>query len=185
MAQNLRLMKEQSALLVIDVQDRLYRQVDRGTEVLDQMMKVLKGFLVLQIPIIVTEQYPEGLGQTISELRELLGDQQHYFPKTSFSCLGDPTIKAHIESLPVSQWVLVGVEAHVCVLQTARDLLAANKQVIVINDAITSRSVYDFSSAIAELRDMGARISSMETVLFELVADARSTDFKRIIQIVK
>ena len=99
--------------------------------------------------------------------------------------MDDDLVKAELLLAPVSQWVLAGIEAHVCVLQTAKDLLEQGKQVVVLNDAISSRSIYDFSTAIAEMRDCGARISSTETVLFELLRDSKAAEFKEISQLIK
>jgi nicotinamidase-related amidase len=184
-AQNFRLLKERTGLLVIDVQEKLIKLVDRSSEVLCAMQKTIKGFQLLRLPIFVTEQYPQGLGATVAGLKSYFGDQQTYFAKTSFSCLGDPEIKKNILESPVDQWVLIGIEAHVCVLQSARDLLMSNKQVVILNNAITSRSIFDFSTAIAEMRDMGARISSTETVLFELLQNSQAQAFKSISQLIK
>ena len=182
---NFTLLKPKAALLVIDVQEKLFGHVERSCEVLHSLLKVVRGAQLLGIPIYATEQYPHGLGPTLAPLRELLGPEQTYLDKTCFSCLGDPGIKEHLLKEPVSQWILVGIEAHVCVLQTAKDLRAAGKEVTVLNDAIASRSIYDFSTAIAEMRDCGVRISSVETILFELVRDAKAPEFKAISQLVK
>jgi nicotinamidase-related amidase len=99
--------------------------------------------------------------------------------------LNDPELNKYLLALPVQQWVLIGIEAHVCVLQTAKDLLRENKQVVVLNDAISSRSIYDFATAIAEMRDCGVRISSAETILFELLKDSKAEEFKQISHLVK
>lgn len=179
------LTRQNTGLLVVDMQDKLFNHVDRPCEVLLGVQKVIKGFQILQLPIVVTEQYPQGLGPTIETLKSCLGENQTYLPKTCFSCLGDQKIEEEVLNLPVDSWVIVGIEAHVCVLQTARDLIQQGKAVVVLNDCITSRSVFDFSTAIAELRDMGARISSAETVLFELVKDAKAPEFREISQLVK
>lgn len=180
-----KLKKETTGLLLIDVQDKLFRLVDRSCEVMQTIQKAIKGFKVLNLPIITTEQYPEGLGSTVQTLKPLLGEGQKYYSKTSFSCIGDPNIRELILKTPVTQWVLAGIEAHVCVLQTAKDLVAEGKEVVVLNDAITSRSVYDFSTAIAEMRDCGIRISSTETVLFELLRDSSSAEFKAMSALIK
>lgn len=185
MTANFFLDRKKTALFVIDVQDKLFSKVERSCEVMLTIQKVIQGFQILNLPILVTEQYPKGLGPTIATLKAVLGDHQEYLGKTTFSCFKDPTIKEKIHSLRSDQWVLVGLEAHVCVLQTAKDLLQMGKKVIVLNDAITSRSLYDFSTAIAELRDCGARISSAETVLFELLGDSQASEFKKISQLIK
>lgn len=182
---NYKLNREHTALLVIDVQERLFPYVENQCEVMQNIQKAVKGFQILSLPIFVTEQYPQGLGATVTPLKSCFKDMQHYFVKTAFSCLDDTQIKKTVMNSPYTQWVLVGIEAHVCVLQTAKDLLAENKQVIVLNDAISSRSVYDFSTAIAEMRDCGARISSTETILFELLRDSQASEFKEISQLIK
>lgn len=179
------LSKEKTGLLLIDVQERLFPYLDRRSEVLTSMQTIIKGFQILNLPIVITEQYPQGLGHTVPFLRECFPIEKEIFTKTAFSCLQDPIIRDYILKLPISQWVISGVEAHVCVQQTVRDLLSHDKEVVVLNDAITSRSVYDFSTAIAEMRDFGARISSCETVLFELLVDAKSPDFRAISALVK
>lgn len=182
---NFFLSRHQAGLLVIDVQEKLFPYMDHSCELVYGIQKVIKGFRVLQLPIVVTEQYPEGLGATLQGLKNCLDPLQSIWTKTSFSCFGDAKIRTKIMEMPVDQWVVIGIEAHVCVLQTAKDLLRANKQVVVVNDAISSRSVYDFSTAIAEMRDSGARISSAEIVLFELLGDARAQEFKEISQLIK
>lgn len=185
MGQNFTLSRSSTGLLVIDVQENLFQYVDRSCEVMQKMQTMVRGFQAMGLPIFASEQYPNGLGPTVAGLKACLGPSQKYFSKTTFSCLGDEAIRKTLTALPLSQWVLIGIEAHVCVLQTAKDLLNAGKQVVVVNDAITSRSIYDFSTAIAELRDIGARVTSTETVLFELVGDSKASEFKKISQLIK
>lgn len=180
-----KLSREKTGLLIIDVQEKLIQLEDRSVEVLQVIQKVIKGFQILGLPIFVTEQYPEGLGATVPGIKSLLGDDQCYFPKTAFSCMGDVVIRKKLEETGLTQWVILGIEAHVCVLQTAKDLLFSGFETVVLNDAITSRSVYDFATAIAEMRDYGIRISSAETVLFELIADSTAPEFKKISQLIK
>ena len=183
MTVNYRFERSKTCLLIIDVQGKLFAQVERPCEVMHAIQKVVRGFQIMDLPIVVTEQYPEGLGSTVVGLKNLLGDKTEYFKKTTFSCVANPEI---IEKLmPFDQFILVGIEAHVCVLQTAKDLLKSGKQVAVLNDATTSRSIYDFSTAIAEIRDVGGRISSVETVLFELIQDSASPEFKQISGLIK
>lgn len=185
MNRNARLDRKKTALLVIDVQEKLFPLVENSCIVIQAMQQVIRGFQILDLPIFATEQYPEKLGSTVAVLKGLLGEQQHYFSKTAFSCLGETSVRENLLSLPIEQWVLIGIEAHVCVLQTAKDLLEEGKQVIIINNAISSRSIYDFSTAIAEMRDCGARITSAETVLFELLRHSKTAEFKEISQLIK
>jgi nicotinamidase-related amidase len=133
----------------------------------------------------VTEQYPKGLEGTVKPLKELLPPDQTYFSKTVFSSWADDTIRRHIESLSKKQWILIGIEAHVCVQQTAMDMLEAGFEVVVVNDAISSRSIYDFSTGIADMRDQGVRISSAEAVLFEIIKDSKHPQFKEFSKLIK
>lgn len=175
----------QAVLLIIDVQEKLFACVNRSDDVLNSLCKVIKGFQILEIPILLSEQYPQGLGKTITLLQSLLGDAYQPWIKSTFSCLEDLNFLNFVKSLSYDQWVIVGIEAHVCVLQTVKDLLKLGKQVVVLSDAMTSRSLFDCSTAIAEMRDYGARISSVETVLFELLKDSKHQQFKSISHLLK
>jgi isochorismate hydrolase len=182
---NDKLTRSTVGLLVVDVQEKLFPYVENSCPVMQTIQKAVRGFQILHLPIYVTEQYPKGLGHTVATLKGVLGQEQTYLPKTTFSCLDDQFVKETLLKAPIAQWVVAGIEAHVCILQTVKDLLENQRQVIVLNDAISSRSIYDFSTAIAELRDCGARISSTETVLFELLRDSKAAEFKEISQLIK
>lgn len=179
------LSRENAGLLVVDVQENLLPHIERAELVVSTMRMAIKGFQILRTPIVVTEQYPQGLGHTIPALKSCFSPTQQILNKTTFSCLNDIEIKRYLLAQPIEQWILIGLEAHICVLQTAKGLLASGKQVVVLNDAISSRSIYDFSTAIAELRDIGARITSTETALFEMLRDSKAPEFKQISQLVK
>lgn len=178
--------RQRAGLLVIDVQEALVACVDRAVEVVQTLCAAIQGCQILGLPIVVTEQYPKGLGPTTMAVQAAMGEDFPVpFVKTTFSCLADPRIKEAVLSMPVDQWILTGFEAHICVLQTAKDLLKEKKSVIVLNDAITSRSVFDFSTAIAELRDLGVRVTCTEAVLFELLGSSQAPEFKAISNLVK
>lgn len=177
--------KKSTGLLLIDVQERLYPHLERPCELLSSIQQVIKGFQILKLPIFVSEQYPQGLGTTLPAIKQLLPADQQFLTKTSFSCLGDEQIKKQLLDTNIFHWVLVGIEAHVCVLQTAKALLNEGKNVVVLNNAISSRSIYDLSTAIGELRDAKIRVSTVETVLFELLADSTAAEFKQISALVK
>lgn len=185
MGQNFTLDRSKTAILLIDVQERLFDRVERAQDILRVLQTALKGFQLLQLPLFVTEQYPQGLGPTIPEIKRCLPESQQILTKTAFSCLGDTGCRESLLAHPATQWILMGIEAHVCVLQSAKDLLSAGKQVAVLNDAISSRSIYDFSTAIAEMRDIGVRVTSTETVLFELLHEAKAPEFKQISSLIK
>lgn len=177
--------KEKAGLLIVDVQEKLLPHVDRSYDILRAIQKVIKGFQTLHIPIFVSEQYPQGLGGTVEPLKTLLDQSQKYHAKTTFSCIDDENLKNELLKQPIDVWILAGIEAHVCVLQTAKDLKDEGKNVVVLNDAISSRSIYDFSTAIAEMRDYGIRITSTETVFFELLGCSTIPEFKKISELIK
>lgn len=179
--------RKRTGLMIIDVQDKLFNKVENTCGVLLALQKIIKGMQILHCPILVSEQYPEALGPTVATVKACLDDNQKYMAKTAFSCLEDSSLKNEILESPIQQWVLGGIEAHVCVLQTARDLVEAGKDVVILNDAISSRSIFDYSTAIAELRDMGPkiRISSVEIVLFELMKHSKIPEFKEISRLIR
>lgn len=176
--------KATTGFILIDVQERLFPLVENPCEVEETMVKAIKGFKVLGLPFIVSEQYPEKMGSTIPSLKELTKEEKPY-AKTAFSCFKDHNLKEVLSKHPVKTWILLGIEAHVCVLQTAKDLIAEGKNCVVLNDAISSRSVYDYSTAIAEMRDLGIRVTSTETALFELLQNSKVPEFKSISQLIK
>lgn len=180
MTANFDLLRMKSALLVIDVQEESFGRMERPCEILYNMQQAVQGFQILGLPIYITEQDSKQFGSTIKPLKDMLGSDQVYWDKTTFSCINDQKFKEMVLTSTIEQWVLIGIEAHISILQTAKGLLRAHKKVVVLNDAITSKSIYDFSTSIAELRDVGVRISSTETVLFELLEDSRSVEFQEI-----
>ena len=181
----IKLEPQKAAFLLVDVQEKLFPHVDHACDMLERQLLLISGLKLLEVPMLVTEQYPKGLGPTIKPLQDVLGEKTYYPSKTTFSAAADEGIKAQINAQGRSQYIVAGIEAHVCVLQTVRDLIKLGKEVVVVNDAISSRSIYDFSSGIAEMRDMGARISSTETVLFELFHDAKHPQFKALSALIK
>lgn len=176
--------RSKAALLIIDVQDKLFPLVDHPKQTLESMLKLIKGFTILGLPIAVSEQYPRGLGHTIAEIKEALPKDQKFFEKTTFACGRNAKLRDYLLNLDIDHWVLAGIEAHVCVMQTAKDLVLMGKHVVVINDAISSRSIYDFSTGIAEMKDW-ARVTSTESALFELIGDAGSPEFKSCLELFK
>jgi nicotinamidase-related amidase len=179
------LKKESCGLWIVDVQEKLFPLVDRCDDVLEKIIFTLMAAKLLKLPIFVTEQHPQGLGETLAQIKKQLPQGEIIYPKTTFSGYKDPEVKKAVDQIGVQTWILVGIEAHICVLQTAKDLLTAQIQVVALNDAISARSLFDFSSAIGEMRDVGVRISSSETVIYELIRDAQNPEFKAILPLVK
>lgn len=180
-----KLNKETSALLIVDVQEKLFPLVEHPCEMLEKMLLLINGCKLFHLPTVVSEQYPKGLGSTIEALKKTVPQEAAYFSKTTFACSGDPVLQKAIGNLGRKQWIVAGIEAHVCILQTVRGLLEAGFEVVVANDAISSRSIYDFSTAIAELKEWGVRVTSVETILFELMEDASKPEFKALSALIK
>lgn len=172
------LQKEKAGLLVIDMQDKILQCTERLAETVDRAQLAICGLQEMGIPLLATEQNPSGLGPTTEVIRYHLVNPP--LAKTTFSCWRDENCRQAMDELQRSQWILMGVEAHICVMQTAYDLIQAGHQVVILNDAVTSRSIFDYSTAIAEMRDMGARIASTEIVLFELLESYHHPQFRTI-----
>ncbi len=174
-----------SQLVMIDMQTKLSTAMPA-----DAMQKVVKNCAILaqaanllQVPIIATEQYPQGLGGTLPEISQHFGNKKP-IEKTAFSASGDAKFKQllHRDKLQI---VLAGMEAHICVLQTALDLVAQSKQVFVVEDAVTSRDAANKANALARLRDAGCVITNTESVLFEWLGDANHEAFKTLSKFIR
>ena len=174
-----------SQLVVIDMQSKLAPAMN-----LDAMQSVTKNCAILlqaaqlvRVPTLATEQYPQGLGETLSELKHHLSTSK-IIAKTAFSACAEPSFKQHLHT-DKSQIVLTGMEAHICVLQTALDLLQSNKQVFVVEDAIISRSISNKANTIARLRDAGCIVTNTESVVFEWLGNANHEAFKTVSKLIK
>jgi nicotinamidase-related amidase len=179
-----RLHRDSTTLAVIDMQLR-FRDVIAGMpQVLAACSRLVRFHQRLEMPILTTEHYPAGLGATLPELRELM---QPFRPleKISFSCADDAGFRKALGDLHRRQIVLCGIETHICVYQTARDLHAQGLQVVVAADATGSRRVHDRELALASLRGAGVQVLSTETILFEILRVARTADFKAVADILK
>lgn len=175
---------ENTALIVVDVQDKLARVMYEKEMLFENLQKLIKGVQILGIPIILTEQNPGGLGPTIPEVAHLLSDLQP-IPKLSFSCCGDGRFLRELEALNRQQVLIAGIEAHVCVYQTAVDLLRLGYEVQVVADAVSSRTAENREIGLERVRSEGASLTSTETALFELLKVAEGAKFKEILNIVK
>ncbi|MBK7552041.1 MAG: hydrolase [Syntrophaceae bacterium] len=178
------LSQEDSVLMVIDMQGNLYESMQDKSFLLENVRKLVRGMQVFGIPVIVTEQIPEKLGPTIEPVVSLLPDAPR-IPKSDFSCCGEEKIMKALKALERQQVLLCGIETHVCVYQTAVDLLGFGYDVHLVADAVSSRTVLNREIGIRKLRDEGARLASTEMVLFELIRTADDPKFKEIFRIVK
>lgn len=177
------LTKDTTALIVIDVQEKLHRLMPDPQALERASLKLVRGASALGLPVIWAEQYPEGMGQTIPSLRDILPGRP--LPKKAFSCLGDPALAQAIAQTGRRSFLLMGIEAHVCVWQTARDLLARGLSVEVVSDCVASRTEHDKQIGLGRIAAAGGQITSVEMCLFELLERAEGPAFKAILPIVK
>lgn len=176
--------RDRAALVVIDIQERLARAMPKLDEYYRNVGILIKVFRRLSAPIIVTEQYTKGLGPTVPEIADALGDFEP-IEKMTFSCTGEPDYIEAFQNTGVNQAVLSGMETHVCVQQTALDLLAAGHQVHVAADAVRSRKKQEWAFALERLRQAGVIITTTEAIVFEMLVKCGTDEFKDISKLVK
>lgn len=180
----MRIIKEHACGLIIDIQEKLYPHIHKY-DILSGNAKILiRGLKILDIPVLLTQQYTKGLGETIPAIKEDMGE---FFPieKNSFSCCDEPDFMNALLQLGKRYVIIAGIETHVCVLQTALDLIYHNYLPVVIEDCIASRKYRDKKMAVERMRQEGAIISTYESILFELCRFSGNEQFKQISKLVK
>ena len=182
--ESLRLTRAQAGLVVVDVQERLLPAIFESQRVVQNTVRLIQGAAILQVPIFATEQYRKGLGATAPELARAIPG---FAPmeKLAFSACGATGFLPALESKKVSEAILCGIEAHVCVSQTCLDLLENGFRVFVVADAVSSRTAENYRVGLDRMRAAGAVIVSTEMVLFELLEQAGTAEFKQILSLVK
>lgn len=183
----LKLDRDNAVLLVIDMQERLaaamqapqFEKAAKNTGVLVESAKTLG------LPVLVTEQYPKGLGPTVSALRDALPSEAAPVAKTSFSCAGVDEVMQRLEASGRKQVIITGMETHVCVFQTVRDLSERGFQPFVARDAVLSRTDDNHQVGLQLMREAGATISSTESVVFDLLGQAGTPEFKKLSPLIK
>lgn len=177
--------REGAVLVVIDVQERYRSVLHEFASMLDSVVRLVQGAAVLGLPVLVTEQYPRGLGHTVAELTEHLPADTHRFEKMSLSCVGEAAFMETLGRLGRQQVILTGLETHACVNQTAHDLLAAGQQVHLPLDATSARHAADVTAAWEKMRGAGVIPATSESVLLELVRTAEAPEFKALQQLIR
>lgn len=177
------LKKENTVLIFIDVQGRLSERVDGADVLFGNLKRLLAGMSELDIPVLVTEQIPEKLGPTREEFQEFFSDEP--IAKSAFSCAGEPAFCDALKETGRNQIILCGIETHVCVYQTAMDLLAREYEVYAVADAVSSRDPANKRLALKRMEQEGVKLTGTEMLLFELLGDAQAPEFKSILNIVK
>jgi nicotinamidase-related amidase len=176
---------ERAALVVIDMQEGFRNVVQDFSETAARIAQFAHGAQLLGLPLIVTEQYPKGLGHTAGEIRTVLPAGFEPVEKTAFSSCGAREFVAQLDETGALQIILCGIEAHVCVNQTAHDLIARGLQVHLLIDCINARTEHNRQIGLAKMQQAGALPSSVETALFELMRDAKHEQFKAVQKLIK
>ena len=175
----------QTALVIIDVQEAFRASIPDFAELAARIALVAHAAQLLDVPVLVTEQYPKGLGHTAGEIRTVLPATLEPIEKTAFSSCGAQTFTNELERLRVRQALVCGIEAHVCVNQTTHDLLARGYQVHLLTECIASRTAHNRELGLAKMQQCGALPSSIEMALFELMRDAGHKQFKAVQKLIK
>ena len=179
-----RIGRETAVLTLIDVQERLLPVIARRADLLSRLTLLVRAAHLLAMPMLVTEQYPKGLGATVPQLRDQL-DPSEFIEKVRFSCCGVAEFDKRLEASGRDVVVVAGIESHVCVQQTVLDLLERGRMVVVLADCVSSRHRYDSEVALGRMRSEGAVVTTLESMLFEVVKEAGSDTFKGVSKLVK
>lgn len=180
----MRLKQEETAMLLVDVQERLWQHMEEKEALKESLSVLLQGLQCLHIPILCNQQYTKGLGETIAPLKAIL-TKTYVYEKQTFSCCQNSDVIEALKALHVKKVILAGIESHVCVLQTALDLLDLGYEVIACGDAMRSRKSGDHAMALRRMESEGVVLGSTESILFELLGGATHPQFKQISTLIK
>jgi nicotinamidase-related amidase len=178
------LVQQETGLIVIDVQGKLARLVDDSDAMIDSIATMIRAMQTLGIPVLFVEQLPDKLGATVEELNQFIPAGEA-FAKATFSALRTEGIEQQVKALNRSQWLVCGIEAHICVYQTVIDLLASGKQVHLLSDCVSSRNPANKQLALQKMQGAGAQLTGVEMALFELLERADTEQFKSILPLIK
>jgi nicotinamidase-related amidase len=178
------LSQNEAFLVVVDIQERFRTFQEHFARMVENSARLVKACRVLGLPVLVTEQYPKGLGHTVEELREALGGLTA-LEKTCFSSCGSEEFSAQLKELRRRQALVCGIETHVCVSQTVHDLLQRGLAVHVAVDAVESRRPLDREVALEKMQRSGAILTTTEAAAFEVLADAKNPRFKEVLALFK
>ena len=180
-----RIARDDAVLVVVDFQERIVPAMRAGDSAVAEAAKLIRGFEALGCPVLITQQYTKGLGGSVAEIREAPSSFSH-IEKSSFSAMGDPGFTETLAGLGRKTVVLCGIEAHVCVLQSALDMLAAGYDVFLATDAVSSRKERDEKPGVERMVCSGVIPTTVESALFELLDnDSKSDTFKTISRLIR
>lgn len=173
-------------LLIIDMQVKLLPLIEGHEGVLAVCARLVQTAEIFDLPITLTEQYPRGIGTTHPHILETVEGVEHTrLEKMSFSCCGNQVVAERLSTVNRKQVLIGGIEAHVCVQQTALDLLRLGWEVFVVADAVSSRDEFDYDIALLRMQQAGAIITTAESLMFELAGESGTERFKRVLELVK
>ncbi len=176
--------KDDALLFIIDIQERLLPVMKDGEKIIKNNVILIQASSELGIPVILTEQYPRGLGSTVLEIGEKLDTSAKVFEKISFTGYTDE-VRGALEESGRKKIIITGMETHVCVFQTVRDLLDDGYEVFIVRDGVASRKKDNFLNALDLMKSMGAVIMDTETIIFDLLKVAGSPEFKVLSKLIK
>lgn len=175
---------ENTVFLMIDIQEKLVNMLKNSVEIYNNNSVLAKSARIMGVPVVLTEQYPQGLGSTVMLVKDFV-EPENIYEKTAFSAMRVEGVKSALEQLGRKKVVLTGIESHICVYQTARELLAEGYEVFVVKNACASRHKKDYRTALELMRDYGAKLTCVETVLFELLESSKNPHFKEVQLMIK
>ena len=173
-----------SCLLIIDAQPKLLNKIKDKGLVVKTIIKIIEIFKTFEKPVIVSEQYPKGLGKTVKKISDNLPSNCFNFEKTVFSCFKSPIFVKHLTKFKIKTVVICGIESHICVLQTALDLKHQGYEPFVIIEGINSRNTNDKENALKRLEKENINLLTFEMLLFEFIEDSKNPKFKKIIKLI-
>ena len=177
--------RTKAALVVVDFQEAFRSPINDFAQIASRISIAVRGFQMLNLPVIVTEQFPKGLGRTSEEILFSLPPDFEVIEKTAFSSCGADAFVEKLRATGATQIALCGLETHVCINQTAHDLLSENYEVHLLTDCVSSRFTQDKETALRKMQASGVVPSSVEMALFELMRDAKHEQFKEIQDLIK
>ena len=175
---------ENSIVVIIDIQEKLDKAVGENSP-LQSAIKLAKASNILNIPVIVTEQYPQGLGSTIKELKNELSNTTTFIEKNTFSAFRTPAFAEELKKSNKKQVIICGIEAHICVYQTICDLIDNGYEVFFVKDASASRKEYEFNTVLELIKQTNGKVTCTEIVLFEWLKSSKHPNFKEIQALIK